>query len=99
MYIYIDMIIGSHIATVRIRKTLKKPVFEITLPTPLLNELNAKGETFEHLDQVRITIEKVGTKAKSKPWGFKRKIINSEEVSNLPTKEVTDTSAVKEPEI
>ena len=70
------MIIGPHIATVRENGKAYKgqSIFLITLPSSLLKELRSKGEDLSHLDQVRITIEKIGTKAVSKPWAFKPKM-------------------------
>ena len=83
------MIIGPHTATVRINgKAYKgRPIYLITLPEGLLKEIEAKGESLEHLDEVRITLEKIGTKAAAKPWGFKKKEVK---IGVAPQKEILE---------
>ena len=66
------MIVGPHIATIR-KHGQVNPMFEIHVPNSMLEELRSKNIELEHLDKVRITIEKIGTKANARPWGFKKK--------------------------
>ena len=66
--------IGPALTTIRHYGKNQETNWTINLPTSLLRELRAKGENFEHLDKIRIWIERVeGNKASPHPGAFKPK--------------------------
>lgn len=65
--------IGPALATIRHYGKNQEMNWTINLPIALLRELRAKGENFEHLDKVRIWVERSeGNKAMPKPNAFKK---------------------------
>ena len=64
--------IGPHVATIRLNGQAYKgrQIWLITVPSELLWEAESKGVKFEHLDKVRITLEKTGTKANPRPHAW-----------------------------
>lgn len=68
--------IGPALSTIRHYGKDQERNWTINLPTALLKELRAKGENFEHLDKIRIWIERVeGNKALPKVNAFRKKNI------------------------
>ena len=85
-----NLIVGPHVATVRLngRAYQGRQIYLITLPSELIWEAEAKGVKFEHLDKVRITLEKTGTKANPRPHAWN---------AHLRKKEVVETSTDENP--
>ena len=78
-----NQVIGPQLSTIRSngRAYKGRQIWLITVPSELLWEAEKKGVIFEHLDKIRITIEKVGTKANPRPhaWNahLKKKVVET----------------------
>ena len=63
--------IGPHVGTVNKHKNGISTYIRVS--KEMIEELKANSVELENLDRVRIMIEKLSTKASSKPWAFKKK--------------------------
>ena len=61
--------IGAGLATVK-KGGVKNPMWYVTLPRSLVNEVALKDSPLENRDQIRIWIEKTGTKTNPKKNAF-----------------------------